>query len=273
MPPIQAVDFERALCVLAFHLALVAGFFFTPVTPRALAVMIPMYALTGFGITAGNHRYFSHRSYKTSRTFQFLLAILSTMNGLQFGVLWWAANHRHHHRFADQAEDPHSPERMGFWSSHMGWIFDKANSPTRYDLIPDLAKYAELQWLNRHHLAPFFLLSALILWFGGWPAVYWGVIYVSVVVFHLTNVVNSLGHRWGSRRYATTDSSRNNWVIALLTMGEGWHNNHHHYMSSVRQGFFWWEIDTTWYVLLALSKIGIVWDLHSPPPRLLAVQG
>ena len=146
----------------------------------------------------------------------------------------------------------------------MGWIFDRSNSDTRYDLIPDFEKYPELRWLNDYYLAPFFVWYALLFFVGGWPAVYWAAIVMSVVAFHVTNLVNSLGHRWGSRRYDTTDTSRNNLVIAILTMGEGWHNNHHHYMSSARQGFFWWEVDATYCILKALSKIGVVWDLRMP---------
>jgi stearoyl-CoA desaturase (delta-9 desaturase) len=217
-----------------------------------------------FGITGAYHRYFSHRTYKVGRFTQFCLALLGT-SATQKGPLWWAAHHRHHHRFSDQAEDIHSPKQDGFWWSHVGWIVSPKYERTRWELIPDLAKYPELVWLDRYHVVPSFVLGLGLVLLGGWGVFVWGYLVSTVVLWHSTFTINSLSHVFGSRRYETTDTSRNNVWLALLTMGEGWHNNHHTYQSSTRQGFFWWEIDMTYYVLKMLSWVGIVRDIREPP--------
>ncbi len=224
-----------------------------------------------FGITAGYHRYFSHRSYKTSRAFQFVLALLGC-SALQKGPLWWAAAHRRHHRYSDQPGDPHSPSE-GFYYAHQGWILDSRWEKTEADLVRDLTVYPELVWLNRFHAVPPIALAVLCLVFGGGSALLWGFVLATVLLWHLTYMVNSVAHVWGTQRYETGDTSRNNWLVALLTLGEGWHNNHHRFMASTRQGFFWWELDITYYALLALERLGLIWQLRTPPAKLLDPAG
>jgi stearoyl-CoA desaturase (delta-9 desaturase) len=242
--------------------------FFTGVTWSAVAVCLALFWLRMFGVTAGYHRYFSHRSYKTSRPFQFVLALLGTI-AVQKGVLWWAANHRNHHKYSDQEGDIHSPVLRGFWWSHAGWILGPDYEATDLTRIPDMARYPELRWLNDHYLVPPVALAVLLFAVGGATWLVWGFFISTTLLWHATFTINSLAHVWGSRRYETTDASRNNLWLALLTMGEGWHNNHHRYMNSARQGFFWWEIDMSYYVLVALSWCGLIWDLHQPPRKLL----
>ncbi len=227
-----------------------------------------LYEIRMFFVTAGYHRYFSHRTFKTSRAFQLLLAV-SAMTSMQKGVLWWAAHHRHHHRFSDLEEDIHSPSLKGFWWAHLGWILCKRYNSTRAELVPDLARYPELRWLNRYHVVPGLTLAAILVLTGGMSVFLWGFCVSTVLLWHGTFTINSLCHVFGRRRYPTTDTSKNSLILSLITLGEGWHNNHHHYMSSVRQGFFWWEIDLTYYLLKMLSWVHIVWDLKAPPRALL----
>ncbi len=249
------------------HLACFAALF-TGVTWSALAVCAALFWLRMFGVTAGYHRYFSHRSYKTSRPFQFVLAVLGTL-AVQKGVLWWAANHRVHHKNSDQEGDVHSPIQNGFWWAHVGWILAPDYEDTDLARIPDMAKYPELRWLNDHYLVPPVALAVLLYLVGGATWLVWGFFISTTVLWHATFTINSLAHVWGNRRYETTDASRNNVWLALLTMGEGWHNNHHRYMNSARQGFFWWEVDASYYVLLALARLRLIWDLQQPPRALL----
>jgi stearoyl-CoA desaturase (delta-9 desaturase) len=221
-----------------------------------------------FAIGAGYHRYFSHRAYATSRAVQFILAFLAQTT-TQKSVLWWAAKHRHHHRHSDTREDAHSPRLTGFFYSHMGWIFDRRHRTTSFEKVADLARYPELMWLHRLDLAPALVLGALCILIAGWPGLVVGFLWSTVLVYHATFCVNSLAHVCGRTRYVTGDDSRNNWLLAVFTMGEGWHNNHHAYQSSARQGFKWWEIDATYYILRALSWFGLVWDLKTPPEAVL----
>jgi len=249
------------------HIAVVAAFFL-PFSWGLVGLCIVGYYVRMFAITAGYHRYFSHRSYKMSRISQFLMAWVGTMS-FQKGVLWWAANHRLHHKYSDTPKDIHSPLQKGFWWSHVGWILAKDYDETRWDQIPDLAKYPELQWLNKYHLIPGILYAIALFAIGGLPVMVWGFVISTVLLWHGTFTINSLSHVYGTRRYETTDTSRNNPLLAILTLGEGWHNNHHCYMSSANQGFFWWEIDGSYYALKALSWLGITWDLRKPPLELL----
>ncbi|HUI28348.1 MAG TPA: acyl-CoA desaturase [Candidatus Kryptonia bacterium] len=242
---------------------------FTGVSWSAVAICLATFWLRMFSVTAGYHRYFAHRSFKTGRVSQFILALLGT-TAVQKGVLWWAANHRNHHKYSDQPEDLHSPVQRGFWWSHVGWILSPDYDTTLYSRIPDMAKYPELVWLNEHFLVPPVALAVGLFLVGGLSWLVWGFFISTVMLWHSTFFINSLAHVYGSRRYETPDTSRNNLWLAVLTMGEGWHNNHHHYMNSVRQGFFWWEVDGTYYVLKALSWIGITWDLAEPPARIYA---
>jgi stearoyl-CoA desaturase (delta-9 desaturase) len=233
-----------------------------------LAVAVSLYYARMFFLTAGFHRYFAHRSYKTSRPVQFILALGGTLC-LQKGVLWWAANHRLHHRFSDRPGDVHSPVQRGLWWSHVGWILSSQHEPTEWKMIPDFARYPELRWLNRHFLLPpLTLASVLFLVDGAWALV-WGFFVSTTLLWHGTFIVNSLAHLVGRKRYQTRDESRNNLTIALATMGEGWHNNHHHYPGAANQGFFWWEIDMSYYLLCALSGLGLIWDVRRPPRRVI----
>jgi stearoyl-CoA desaturase (delta-9 desaturase) len=222
-------------------------------------------------VTAGYHRYFSHRSFKTSRAFQFLLA-LGSQSAAQKGVLWWASHHRWHHKHSDTPEDVHSAQQLGFWYAHVGWILGPGNNGTRMDLVADLAKYPELRFLNRKavQLFPALAYALACLALGGLHGLVWGFFVSTVLLWHGTFTINSLAHMLGRRRYATTDDSRNSLALALLTTGEGWHNNHHHYQSSARQGFRWWQVDVTYYVLRFLAAVGLVWDLRRVPPEVLA---
>ncbi len=249
------------------HLACFAAIW-TGVTWQAVAIGVTLYWLRIFAIGAGYHRYFSHRAYSTSRTFQFILAVLA-QSTTQKSVLWWAAKHRHHHLFSDTGNDIHSPRHKGFFYSHVGWIFDRKHNDTDLVKIDDFARFPELMWLHRYEQAPAVALACLTFLIGGWPGLVVGFFWSTVAVYHGTFCINSLAHVHGRKRYVTGDDSRNNWLLAFFTMGEGWHNNHHAYQSSARQGFRWWEIDPTFYILKALAWAGIVWDLKSPPEAVL----
>jgi stearoyl-CoA desaturase (Delta-9 desaturase) len=261
-------DYEwgQAVPLILVHV-FALGAFWSGGTWQAWTVCIALYWIRMFAVTGVYHRYFSHRTYKTSRPMQFLLALLAETSA-QRGVLWWAAHHRDHHRYSDGDRDVHSPVKFGFWHAHIGWIFDK-NSATKFARIKDFAKYPELRALDRWWLVPPSVLgfSTWLLW--GWPGLFIGFCLSTVLLWHGTFTINSLAHVWGKRRYETTDDSRNNFWLALITMGEGWHNNHHHHMSSCRQGFFWWEIDATYWVLRGMAKLGLVWDIREPPARVL----
>ncbi len=233
----------------------------------AIALCLGLFWLRLFGITAGYHRYFSHKSFKTSRAFQFLLAFVGAA-AVQKGPLWWAAGHRRHHRYSDQEGDLHSPRR-GFWWAHQAWIFSDEFEETEIERIRDFAVYPELVWLNRWHVVAPVVLGTLCVAIGGFSGFVWGFLVSTTLLWHATYTINSLAHRFGSQRYDTGDDSRNNLWLALLTWGEGWHNNHHHYMAAARQGFFWWEIDVTYYLLRALRAVGLIWDVREPPTEIL----
>lgn len=270
MPSTYRFNFRNAIESLPFLLVHLGALsvFFVPFRWEWAALCFATYFVRMFGITAGYHRYFSHRSYKANRVVQFALAWIGSMS-VQKGVLWWAAHHRLHHRHSDQPQDIHSPVQRGFVWSHLGWILVDAHSETRWDQIQDLAKYPELRWLNRYHLVPVAVLGGALYLLGGLPAFAWGFLLSTVVLWHSTFFINSLAHVVGSRRYETGDDSRNNFWLALLTLGEGWHNNHHCYMSAARQGFFRWEVDISYFILRGLSRIGLVRDLRQPPLALL----
>jgi stearoyl-CoA desaturase (delta-9 desaturase) len=234
-----------------------------------VAIAVGLYAVRMFGTTAGYHRYFSHRTFRTSRTFQFVLAFLAESTA-QMGVMWWAAHHRHHHRHSDELEDVHSPRQFGFWFSHVGWIFSRSRWASDYRLVPDLARYPEIRWIDKHYWVPPALLAVAVWLAAGWSGLVVGFFISTVVGYHATFTINSLAHVIGRQRYVTGDDSRNSFLLALLTLGEGWHNNHHFYQGSVRQGFRWWELDLTYYVLRGLQAVGIVWDLQQPPRHVIS---
>lgn len=259
------IVYPSAIPFVLVHLACFAALW-TGVRAVDLAVMVALYYVRMFGVTAGYHRYFSHRTFKTSRLGQFLLAFLAQSSAQQ-GVLWWAARHRHHHKYSDMPNDVHSPRHHGLLYAHVGWIFDRRNFESAADLerVKDLSKYPELVWLNKHKYLPPALVGLVVWLIGGWPSLVVGFLWSTVLLWHGTFTINSLSHGWGRRRFYTGDDSRNNWILSLVTLGEGWHNNHHYFQSSVRQGFRWYEIDITYYVLKALSWLGLVWDIREPP--------
>lgn len=253
--------------LIGVHLAALMVFF-VPFAWKWVALCFALYFVRMFGITGGYHRYFSHRSFKTGRTFQFLLALFG-ITSMQKGPLWWGAVHRHHHQHSDEEPDYHSPSWKGFFWAHLGWVLGPDANDVDQRRIADFAKYPELRWLDRWHAVPGVALAVLLFFLGGLPALAWGFFASTVLVWHCTFAINSLTHMMGSRRYPTKDNSRNSLILALLTLGEGWHNNHHYYKASTRQGFFWWEIDITYYILKALSAVGVVWELKEPPKHLL----
>jgi stearoyl-CoA desaturase (delta-9 desaturase) len=264
-PDGNRIDLVASFPFFAVHL-LALGAFFVRFRWWYPALAVALYYLRMFGVTAGYHRYFAHRSYKTSRIFQFLLAWLAESSA-QKGVLWWAAHHRDHHKFSDQPEDIHSPLQQGLWWSHVGWILSTKYDRTKTERIRDFARYPELVWLSKNHWLPPAALGVAMFAIGGLPLLVWGFAVSTVLLWHGTFTINSLSHVFGSVRYPTTDTSKNNLLLALLTMGEGWHNNHHYYMSTANQGWFWWEIDLSFYALKVLSWMGLVWDLRLPPER------
>lgn len=227
------------------------------------------YYVRMIGVTAGYHRYFSHRSFKTSRVFQFLLAFWA-MTSAQKGVLWWAAHHRHHHKYSDREEDFHSPLQRGFWYSHIGWILSDDHVKTDLGLVKDLSRYPEIRFLDRFYFLPPVVYGGLLYLLWGFPGLVWGFFVSTTALYHCTFFINSLTHLFGTVRYRSGDGSRNSLILALLCCGEGWHNNHHHYQIAANQGWFWWEVDLSYYVLVALSWVGLVWDIRTPPPQIKA---
>jgi stearoyl-CoA desaturase (Delta-9 desaturase) len=265
----HGVDWRKSLPFLGVHVASLAAFW-TGVSWKALLLCFALYTIRMFGITAGYHRYFSHRSYRTSRWFQFVLAWIGC-SAMQKGPLWWAAHHRHHHRYSDREEDLHSPKQHGFWWAHIGWVLSDRYEATRSDTIRDFSKYPELRWLNRYSAVPGVLLGSGCFLAMGLQGLVWGFFVSTVLLYHGTFVINSLCHMFGSVRYKTADTSRNSMTLALITLGEGWHNNHHYYSTSARMGFFWWEIDISYYALRLLSLAGLVWDMKKPSQRVLEI--
>ena len=259
--------YPTAVPFVLIHVAALAAIW-TGVSGRALALCAGLYLLRMFAVTGGYHRYFSHRAFATGRVFQFVLAFLAQSTG-QKSVLWWASKHRHHHLYSDTPQDVHSPRHTGFIYSHFGWIFARKHDVADLANVPDLTRFAELRWLHRHELAPFFALAAACFAFGGWQGLIVGFVWSTLLVYHGTFCINSLAHVSGSRRYVTGDDSRNNLLLAIVTMGEGWHNNHHAFQSCARQGFRWWEVDLTYYILKLLALGGIVSGLKNPPERIL----
>jgi stearoyl-CoA desaturase (Delta-9 desaturase) len=266
-PALRGVEWKGAIPFFLCHVVAVAGGLWFGVTLEAVILCFVLLVVRTWGITAGYHRYFAHRTYKTSRVFQFLLAFLAETSA-QKGALWWAAHHRVHHKESDKPGDVHSPVQRGFVYAHLGWLFDDTEE-TRWDRIQDFAKYPELVWLNKYWIVPPVLLAIACTVFFGWPGLFIGFFASTVLLWHNTFLVNSLAHVMGKKRFPSGDESRNNLFIAISTLGEGWHNNHHHYQSSCRNGFYWWEIDVTYYVIKALSYVGIVWDVREPPLRVL----
>jgi len=276
----ERVDWQRTLPFIFLHLGCLGviwvGWSWVAVVAAVALYLVRMFAITGF-----YHRYFSHRTFRTSRVAQFLFAVIGNAS-MQRGPLWWAATHRHHHKHSDHEEDVHSPVVKGFLWSHIGWLTSMRNFPTDYSSIPDLKKYPELVFLNRYDQIVPFVFGLAMLGLGAllerlWPAsgvtmwqfFFWTFFVSTTVLLHGTLFINSLAHVWGKRRYQTDDDSRNSFLLAIITLGEGWHNNHHRYPHATRQGFRWWEIDPTYGVLKVMSWLGIIWDLKPVPERVL----
>ena len=265
--PLRRIAWMGAAPFVLIHL-LAFGAIWTGITPAAAICCVALYFIRMFAVTGGYHRYFSHRTYKTSRVFQFLIACVAQTSA-QRGALWWAAHHRKHHLYSDQPQDVHSPIQDSFWYSHVLWIFNPANSHTDYSRIPDLTRYPELRFLDKYYLLPPILLGALVFFTLGAPGLFFGFFASTVLLWHGTFTINSLSHVFGKRRFATSDDSRNNVLLAFVTLGEGWHNNHHRFSSSARQGFYWYEYDITYYGLKLLSWLGLVWQLRPVPLGIL----
>jgi len=272
----RRIDWLRTVPFIGMHAACL-GVIWVGWSPFAVATAIFLYAIRLLAITGFYHRYFSHRSFSTSRAVQAIFAFIGA-SSVQRGPLWWAAHHRHHHNHSDQPDDTHSPHQDGFLWSHIGWFLSRANFPIRKERIPDLMRFSELRFLDRFDILAGVVLAVSLYALGsalemiapqlsvtGGQLLIWGFFVSTVVLYHATFTINSLAHRFGRRRYATADESRNNVALALLTFGEGWHNNHHHYPASARQGFYWWEIDITWYFLKLLERLGLIWDLREVP--------
>ncbi|HET9731025.1 MAG TPA: acyl-CoA desaturase [Acidimicrobiia bacterium] len=262
----ERVNWKSSIPFLLVH-ALPLLVFVTGVSTTAIVLFLATYFGRMFFVTAAYHRYFAHKAFRMGRIAQFVFAF-GGATAAQKGPLWWAAHHRNHHKFSDTERDIHSPRR-GFWWSHVGWILCDKYNETQFDEIKDFARFPELRWIEKNQwLAPWTLGVACAL-IGGWSGLVFGFFFSTVLLWHTTFLVNSLAHVFGRRPYATDDTSRNSLTIALLTGGEGWHNNHHRYASSARQGFRWWQIDTTYYVLWLLARVGIVRDLRPVPARVI----
>src|SRR6266550_912534 len=278
-PALDQDKLDYSICVqfLFMHLACLLVLW-TGVSAVAVVTCLALYVVRMFAITAGFHRLLAHRTYRTGRVFQFLLAFAGTA-AYQKGPLWWSAHHRRHHLHADTEQDLHSPLTRTLWRSHVGWFLSRDSQATDQRLITNLVRYADLRFLDRYYSLPpallalgTFLLGSVLQRFApglgtsGWQMLGWGFLISTVLLYHGTFTVNSLAHIFGSRRFATEDNSRNNLFVALITLGEGWHNNHHYYQSSERQGLYWWELDVSHYSLRVLSWLGIVSHLRMYPP-------
>lgn len=256
--------------LLGVHFAALGGILYLGWSWQGLLLALGAYYIRMVVVTGTYHRYFSHRSYETSRVFQFLMA-LAAQTSAQNGVLWWASHHRAHHRYSDTPKDVHSAKLQGLSYAHWGWILGNTWNQTDRKLIADLYQYPELRLLNHPmvHVLPTVVLALAFLGLGGLQGLVWGYFVSTVLLWHGSFSINSLCHKFGRQRYATEDESRNNWILAILMTGEGWHNNHHHYPGSARQGFQWWELDVTYGVLRLLSLTGLIWNLRSPPQAVI----
>ena len=279
--PNERIDWPGSIPFILVHVMGVLAIF-TGVSWTAVGMCVFMYYARMFAITGAYHRYFSHRTYKTSRFFQFVLGFWGASCGQQ-GPLWWAAHHRHHHKFSDTEQDIHSAKLRGLWWSHVGWIVCKRYAPTNEEAVKDLAKYPELRWLNKYHGIPPFILATSIYFFGvlleniapglhtnGLQMIMWGFFTSTTILYHGTFCINSLAHLIGKQRFETGEESKNSLILSLITMGEGWHNNHHRYPYSERQGIYWWEIDMSHYILKVFSWLGLVWDIKLHPEEIYA---
>jgi stearoyl-CoA desaturase (delta-9 desaturase) len=252
------------------HVTALVGILVLGFSWKGVAIALTSYFIRMFVVTCCYHRYFSHRSFKTSRWFQFIMALAAQSAG-QKGVLWWAGHHRWHHKHSDTALDVHSAKLKGFYYSHMGWIMRPDWNDTDEKSVADLSKYPELRFLNHPAIAmlPTVVLACFFLLFGGTMGLFWGFFVSTVLLWHGSFSINSLSHVFGDKRYDTGEESRNNFWLAILTTGEGWHNNHHHFMSSANQGWHWWQVDVTFYMIRLMEMLGLVWDVRRPPQHIV----
>lgn len=261
------VNWIRVIPFLLIHVGCLAVFF-VGISKTSIIVAVSLYFVRMLGITAFYHRYFSHRAFKTTRVWQFIFALIGA-SAAQRGPLWWASHHRHHHLYSDKKEDKHSPHHQGFWWSHMLRFMSSSNFKADYNKVHDLRQYQELVYLDRFDMLIPVLLIISLYFLGGIELVVWGFFISTVCVFHSTFSINSLAHKFGTKRYNNADESRNNFWLAIITLGEGWHNNHHHFPGSCKQGFYWWEVDITYYFLKLLAILGIISNLKYIPEELL----
>jgi len=250
------------IAMLAFHVLAVAAFFYIDL--GAILVAIALYYAGGMlGIGMAYHRLLTHRGYKTYPAIEYFLTWCGTL-ALEGGPIFWVATHRIHHQKSDREGDPHSP-REGTWWAHMGWILTGEglhhDTATLARYAPDLSRDRVHVWLSNWHWTSNVVVGLLLLAFGGIPYVLWGIFFRTVFGLHCTWLVNSATHKWGSRRFETRDDSTNNWWVALLTFGEGWHNNHHAHPTSARHGLVWWELDQNWIGISLLRMLGLAWDV------------
>lgn len=262
--PRERINWPLSIPFVILHLLPLGMIWFPPSTGDLIACAA-LYVARMFFITGCYHRYFAHRGYKLNRVMTFLVAFGGGTSA-QKGALWWASHHRWHHRFSDTDRDPHNSGR-GFWWSHLGWILCNKYNETHYETIKDFAKYPELVWLNKHHLIPPTLLGVVVWLIGGWSALFCSFFLSTILLYHGTFAINSLTHKWGKARYKTGETSKNSFILALVTLGEGWHNNHHYYASTANQGFFWWELDISYYIIRLLGVVGLAKDIRTPTDR------
>ena len=274
-PTQDRVEWFRCIPFILIHLGALLVLH-TPFVWPCLLVLFISYSTRMFAITAFYHRYFSHRTFKTSRFVQFIGAFVACASG-QRGPLWWAAHHRLHHRHSDTENDSHSPHHKNFLWSHTLWFMTDYALPTFLKEIPDWLKFKELRFINRYDWIAVILLALGCYFLGEWAAfeawtgmnglsmLAWGFFLPTVLLYHATFSVNSLTHMFGKKKYDTGDESRNSWFVSIITFGEGWHNNHHFFPGSARQGFSPWEFDPTYYGLRILSLFGLVSNLRPVP--------
>jgi stearoyl-CoA desaturase (delta-9 desaturase) len=246
--------------------------FFVPFTWGLLALWAVSHFSRAVGLTLAFHRYFAHRAFQMNRATRFFWAFVGTA-AMQKGPLWWAGHHVNHHRFADREGDPHSPMVSGVYYAHIGWFLNDARNdrlePTN-PVVRDFSTAPEIAFLDRYFFVPPLLLATTMFLMGGFTWLVWGFCVPTMTLAHATFAINTVNHMFGSRRFDTIDESRNNPLTALFAAGEGWHNNHHRYQRAARNGFYWWEIDLTWYAIRAMALLGLAWDLQPVPDRVYA---
>jgi len=262
---LQPINRLTTFFMVLFHIGAVAALFMF--SWKALTLALVLWWVAGsLGIGIGYHRLLTHRSYRTPKWVEYVLTICGTL-ALEGGPMFWVAVHRLHHQNTDQESDPHSPRDGGLWA-HMGWIMTgqamHSGSAELLPYVPDLRKDKFQVWISRWHWIPITTLGLILLFVGGWQFVMWGIFLRTVIGLHTTWLVNSATHMWGSQRFPTGDASRNNFWVAMLTFGEGWHNNHHAHPQSARHGLAWYELDLSWYGISALRALGLARDIKLP---------